>query len=70
MKLQIDKCEFLKREVSYLGHIITGERVGPYPSKVRAVKEFPIPKTVRNVQQLLGLGNFYRSFVEKLLVDS
>ena len=65
MKLQIDKCEFLKREVVYLGHIITQDGVKPCPDKIKAVKEFPVPKTVRNVQQFLGLANYYRRFIEK-----
>ena len=38
--------------------------VKPCPDKVKAVKEFPIPKTVRNVQQFLGLANYYRRFIK------
>ena len=50
MKLQVDKCEFLRREVVYLGHVITQEGVKPCPDKVNAVQEFSVPKTVRNMQ--------------------
>ena len=62
MKLQIDKCEFLEGKVTYLGHIITKDGVKPCPDKVKAVKEFLIPKTVRNVQQFLGLSNYLKTF--------
>ena len=47
LKLQPDKCEFLRPEVAYLGHIIDKERVGPDPKKLEAVKHFPIPKTLK-----------------------
>ena len=33
-------------------------------SKVKAIKEWPTPKTVRGVQSFLGLANFYCRFIE------
>ncbi|XP_076685843.1 uncharacterized protein LOC143377921 [Andrena cerasifolii] len=62
--LQPDKCEFLKKEVSYLGHIIGEEGVKPDPKKIIAVKEFPTPTTVKNVKQFLGLSGYYRRFIK------
>jgi len=43
LKLQPDKCEFLRKEVNYLGHMIGKDRVKPDLSKISAVKEFPRP---------------------------
>jgi hypothetical protein len=43
LKLQLDKCEFLRKEVTYLGHIITRDGVKPDPNKTCAVKKFPTP---------------------------
>jgi hypothetical protein len=43
LKLQPDKCEFLRTEVSYLGHIITEEEVRPDPGKVEVIENFPRP---------------------------
>lgn len=43
LKIQPGKCEFLRKEVAYLGHIISNEGVKPNPEKVKAVREFPIP---------------------------
>ena len=34
------------------------------PSKVQAVKDWPIPNNVKEVQQFLGFANFYRRFIE------
>ena len=39
LKLQPDKCEFLRREVTYLGHVITDKGVSPNPETVKSVLE-------------------------------
>ena len=64
LKLQVDKCEFLKTKIGYLGHLISNKGVKPNPRKIEAVMHFPTPKTVKNVQQFLGLVNFYRRFIK------
>ena len=43
LKLQPNKCEFLKTEVTYLGHIISKDGIRPDPKKLNAVKHFPKP---------------------------
>jgi len=48
LKLQPDKCEFLRKEVNYLEHVIGKDRVKPDPLKVLAVKEFPRSQTSKN----------------------
>nr|XP_034195210.1 uncharacterized protein LOC117611386 [Osmia lignaria] len=70
LTLQIDKCEFLRKEVTYLGHILTENGVKPDPRKLQAVKEFPIPKTQKNVQQFLGLTGYYRRFIKDYSIKS
>jgi hypothetical protein len=49
LKIQPDKCEFLKTELSYLGHIVTSDGVKPDPQKVKAIKEFPSPRNTMDV---------------------
>ena len=34
------------------------------PVKVEAVREWPVPKNKKEVQQFLGFVNFYRRFIE------
>ncbi|KAL6417636.1 hypothetical protein ACFW04_012606 [Cataglyphis niger] len=63
LKLQPDKCEFLRKEVGYLGHIISDQGVKPDPAKIRAVKEFPTPRNAKNIKQFLGLAGYYRRFI-------
>ncbi|KAL6420403.1 hypothetical protein ACFW04_014530 [Cataglyphis niger] len=64
LKLQPDKCEFLRKEVIYLGHIISENGISPDPSKLTAIKEFPTPKKVKDVQSFIGLAGYYRKFME------
>ena len=61
--LQPDKCEFLRREVTYLGHIVGQNGLRMDPRKLRAVEKFPLPKTQKNVRQFLGLDGYYRRFI-------
>lgn len=63
LRLQPDKCEFLRKEVTYLGHIINKNGVKPDPKKLTAVKEFPTPRNSKNIKQFLGLGGYYRRFI-------
>lgn len=62
-KVQLDKCEFLQREVAYLGHIVTPEGVKPNPDKIKAVQNFKIPKTKKDIKSFLGLLGYYRKFI-------
>lgn len=63
-KIQLDKSEFLHKEVNYLGHVITKEGVKPNPDKIHAVKNFPIPKTQKEIKSFLGLAGYYRRFIK------
>jgi len=63
LRLQPDKCEFLRKEVTYLGHVINETGVKPDPKKVEAVLNFPRPKNVKNIKQFLGLAGYYRRFL-------
>ena len=52
LKVQPDKCEFLRTEVKYLGHIISNEGVKPNPDKIETIQNFPIPRTDRKSTRL------------------
>ena len=64
LKLRPSKCHFVKREVRYLGHIVSEDGVRPDPSKTNAVSSYPTPTNVKELRQFLGLANYYRRFVE------
>ena len=57
------KCEFDKSSVEYLGFIISSRGVQMNPKKLDTITNWPIPKTVKQIQSFLGFTNFYRRFI-------
>lgn len=64
LMIQLDKSEFMKKETEFLGHIVTLDGIRPNPKKIECVKNFPIPKTPRQIKQFLGLSGYYRKFIK------
>ncbi|UYV84424.1 hypothetical protein LAZ67_X002122 [Cordylochernes scorpioides] len=54
------KCTFGQPSVKFLGFIITNAGISPDPQRVQAIKDIPIPDTVRKLRRFLGMLNFYR----------
>lgn len=63
LRLQKHKCNFMKAEVEFLGHIVTPDGIKPNPEKIEALKNFPIPRNEKQIKQFLGLAGFYRKFI-------
>jgi len=63
LRLQPDKCEFLRKEVNYLGHVIGEDGVRPDPKKIEAIENFPRPQNPKAIKQFLGLAGYYRRFL-------
>ena len=63
LKLNPKKRQLCRREVSYLGHVITRNGVSSDPEKTKAVMEWPVPRTSGDVRRFLGLCTYYRKFV-------
>lgn len=64
LKIQLDKSEFLRKEVPFLGHIITPEGIKPNSDKIKAIIKYPIPCTQTEVKSYLGITNYYRKFIK------
>lgn len=64
LKVQIDKCDFLKRETQFLGHVLTTKGVMPNPEKVAIIRELRLPKTAKQIKSFLGITGFYRKFIK------
>ena len=63
LKLKPKKCHFLEGKVVFLGHVVSKEGLLPNPD-IKKLVDWPVPETVTQVRALLGLGNYYRRFVE------
>lgn len=63
LTLNLKKCHFLKTSIEFLGYKIDSEGLKPSENKIKAVREFPIPKTVHQLRQFLGLISYFRKFI-------
>jgi len=68
LKLRIDKCQFFKTKINFLGHVISADGYAPQSEKIRAIKEFPKPNNVKAVRAFLGLAGYYRTFIQNFSV--
>lgn len=58
------KCEFMKEEISFLGHVVGRNGISMEADKLKAIVEWPSPKDVHDVRSFLGLAGYYRKFVK------
>ncbi|GBO11904.1 Retrovirus-related Pol polyprotein from transposon 297 [Araneus ventricosus] len=63
LKLSPKKCRFFRKEVSYLGHIISSDGAKTDPEKTRAIVDWSRPDTVHDLRSFLGLCTYYCRFV-------
>lgn len=63
LKLSPKKCHIFKKEVKYLGHVVSEAGVSADPEKIQAVREWPTPQDKHQVRSFLGLCTYYRKFV-------
>jgi hypothetical protein len=66
LKLQPDKCDFLRREVTYLGQKLTALGLRPDPEKVSAEKTFLLPQILAKSNNILAYAGIIEN-VFKLL---
>jgi len=60
---KLSKFSFATSKVSYLGHIISQAGVAPDPEKIKAITEWPQPRSLMTLRAFLGLTGFYRKFI-------
>ena len=63
LKVKPKKSFFFQTEVSFLGHILSAKGISPNPEKVDKVRDWPLPKTSKEVHSFIGLASYYRRFI-------
>ena len=57
--INLKKCSFVKKELVYLGFVVSGEGMKMDLEKVKAILEWPTLRSVTEVQSVHGLATFY-----------
>ena len=64
LKLNPEKCKFGADSVDYLGHVISADGIATEAAKVKAVQDWKVPSTIRELRAFLGLASYYRKFID------
>jgi hypothetical protein len=59
----LEKWTFCTDRVAFLGYVVTPQGIEVDEAKIEAIKSWPIPVTLTQLQSFLGLTGFYRRFV-------
>ena len=65
--IKLEKYKWKVREVDFLGVVIGLERIKMEKKKVKVVLDWLVSKSVKDIQKLLGLANYYRRFTEEFV---
>jgi len=63
LKLNVKKCFFGQKSVTYLGYTIAKGTITPGKEKSQAIREFPAPTSVPAIRRFHGLANYFRQFI-------
>ena len=63
LKLKAKKCSLFKKEVLFLGYIVSGKGVHTDPQKISAISNWPTPLNPSEVRSFVGLCSYYRRFI-------
>ena len=67
LKLKSSNCYFFETWVTFLGHALTPEGMLPDQDNVQKLTDWPVPACFTDVQVILGMGNYYRWFIQNFL---
>lgn len=63
LTIKLAKCNFGVAELDFVGFRVSAEGIRPLDDKVKAISDYPKPKTVNELRRFLGMVNFYRKHI-------
>jgi len=64
LKLKPSKCSLFRRQVEFLGHVISEKGIAMQEEKMEAIKTWPSPKNLTEMRAFMGTCGYYRRFVK------
>jgi hypothetical protein len=61
---KLRKCKFAQRELGFLGHVVYPDGLAVDTDIVAVVSAWPLPDSAVQLRKFLGLGNYFRKFVQ------
>ena len=66
LRLQLSKCKFMQKSVTYMGCVISASGISPTEEKVEAIKQAPRPENLTQLRAFLGMINYHGKFIRNL----
>lgn len=66
LRIKPSKCLFGVSELTFLSHKITMDGITPSPNRVDKIRDFPEPKSLKQLQRFIGMVNYYHRFIPNL----
>ena len=70
LTIKPSKCKFFQEKLIFLGHEISSKGIAPNNLKIKAVEDFPVPKTKKELRAFLGLAGFFRKFLKDFSITA
>ena len=67
LQLKLKKYEFYVQETEFLGHWIITNEIQIDKHKIKAIQDWPEPKSIKEIQQFAGLVNYYQKYLRNYL---
>ena len=63
LKLNPEKCEFMKAQITYLGYLVSGKQISIDPKKLSVISQQKPPSNQKELKGFLGYTGFFRRLV-------
>ncbi|KAI2647074.1 Transposon Ty3-I Gag-Pol polyprotein [Labeo rohita] len=67
LTINLKKSQFCLQKITFLGHVVSTRGISADPSKVEAIRSYPVPTNLKEVQRFLGLARWYHRFAFECL---
>ena len=67
LKLKPSKCQLFQWQIAFLGHIVSAQGIATDEVKIEAIKKWPVPTNVTEIQSFLGFTGYYQWFILRFM---